>query len=320
MAISDEMCIEDIEVCDSNSLLSDGSCGVCPQTCEGCDKSEDKIECAECKQGYRFIELEDEIVCILCSDDNPICKRDIDTYSDTDSENDGNDATSQENGELSTDSQSIDSTMKARGEKIKTSTILATNISLGIACLCSASSLDAMNLIRYINDVKLLSYIIYLNINLPYEIKAEKETSLKNLEDTNLLSYIQISDRNLKDGLDLYIDDSYGFISRIPYHLAIFAIILLLNLFLYILRQFSKGKLQASVARVTQYFAYTAYIQLYMVAYLDVSYYSISKISHVIFIQPKETHIQNLFDYNFALLYAVIFILGTMCTFSSIPD
>jgi hypothetical protein len=133
------------------------------------------------------------------------------------------------------------------------------------------------------NDVKLLSYIISLNIPIPYEVQVEKKSNLKTIKRLNILSNIKIQKANAKELLTEYIDDEYGFISGMTYQLIVFMIIILVNILLYLFKRLGKGKLQTLGVKGLQYFNYTAYIQFYMVVYLDLSYFAISKLLHVIY-------------------------------------
>jgi hypothetical protein len=255
--------------------------------------------CRSCETGFYTSET-DFYTCVPSIDSSSECSSDTGNCSSETID-------SNSNNYITNSSDVISDYRIDRSETIETYSIVATSLSTYITFLGSVSSFDPSNFIRYMNDVKLLSYIIFLNISLPYEIQIEKKASLKSLERMNILSYIKIQDKNMKDILNDSIDDEYGFISKITYELIGFIMILMLNLILYLLKRYPRGKVKALGTRGVQYFSYTPYIQFFMIIYLDVSYYALNKISNVTITQPKETHLLNVLDYDFAVLLSVIF-------------
>jgi hypothetical protein len=167
----DGVCIEDVEVCDSNTFLSDGSCAECPETCESCNVSEDKIECSECKQGYTLYEIEDEIVCMICSADNPICIQEANNNSETDSN-------SQENSEQLEDEEDDNSNqVKEESSSLSESMIVSQShlIMQTFALVSLAVSIFSMNpnsFFGMLGTTQILGFILLYNLDIPNRVRT----------------------------------------------------------------------------------------------------------------------------------------------------
>jgi hypothetical protein len=144
--------------------------------------------------------------------------------------------------------------------------------------------MDLDTLILYINTIQLISLIQYLNINLPFEIRKQQDSTNKFIKRVNIMSYIKIRERDLNQSIISFMNDETSFLGNSIYQIIILAAILILNILLYHILKFTRGKLQIYASKALQYFKYTVYIQFYMITYLDLSYNSISKLAQVIFI------------------------------------
>lgn len=134
----------------------------------------------------------------------------------------------------------------------------------------------------------------------------QEKSSSQNLNYSNPFSWIRIQNMDLKDYLADQLDDSHGFISGVLYQLMGLMIILLFNLLFYLAKWYGKGKLKDIGIKGMVYFKYNIYIQFYMLSYLDTCYNGALKLMNVRSIQPKETYLFNILDYDFTIVCAVI--------------
>jgi hypothetical protein len=144
--------------------------------------------------------------------------------------------------------------------------------------------MDPNTIILYLNTIQLLSYIQYLNINLPIDIRKQQSSTTKHIKKINILSYITVQDKDLNQALKSSLDDHNSFISETIYHSIVIGFIVIVNILAYYITRYGKGKLKELGKKILKYFEYNIYIQIYMLTYLDITYKAISKLIHVRFI------------------------------------
>jgi hypothetical protein len=127
-------------------------------------------------------------------------------------------------------------------------------------------TMDPNILLLYVNTIQLLSLIQHLNIDLPFEIRKQQSSTDKYIKKINLLSYIKIHDRDLKDNLVSFSNDDNSFLGNSVYYLVMTGTILIINILFYFITRFGKGKFKEIANKAIQHLNYTIYIQLYIIS------------------------------------------------------
>lgn len=265
--------------------------------CQECNtgyKVDDSQKCNQCDQGYTSVSTE-VLECALESESIP------------------KDQNQSDLNESQTSSDEVVSQLQIeRGETIQEASAYITTSTSASTSVSGIVSMDPSVLILYINTVKLLSFITHLNIPLTYEIRKEQSSTQQYIQYINPLSYLSYQDQELDKYLTTYLDDPYSFISNIIYELMILVLIAIFNIIIYLLSRYTRGKLKKLTSKALSYFRYNAYIQFFMLSYVELTYSALSKLIHVILTQPKETYILNILDYVLALLFMVIHYLDLL--------
>lgn len=259
-------------VCEEGFIKIGGEQFECVKEIDRCEeymyeKSLYEWMCKECKKGY---EVDTDGRCNICGLDyttisyNPlICEI---KQSQIDLE----------------DSTNTESQIQ-RGNVIKSTSVTIGIITSASCTLASVASTDPNLLIFYINTIKLLSYIHLLNINLPYEIRKEQSATSKFISNANIFSYID-KDLYPLDDIYTYLADQYSFIFNTLYYIITLLFLGIFHMSTYIFTQYSKGKLESLGSKVLECYKYIVYIQLFMVFYIDIIYYSTLKVVNVRYI------------------------------------
>jgi hypothetical protein len=252
------ICIKEISNCLEYELLQDAM--ICKECASGYNL-DDYLECKSCARGYIYTNNSTK-ECIL---EPGSANHDFDSkFSDDEEE------------------ETISEAAIQRGELVESSNNIAattTAISTGISSMISK---DPNTFILYLNTIKILSLIQYLNINLPFEIRKQQSSTSKHIKKINILHYIRIQGKDMNEALNSYLNDENSFIAGTINQFMILVSIFMINLLIGCITRCADGKLKALGNKMLRYFNYNIYIQLYMITYLDMIYCAISKLMHVI--------------------------------------
>jgi hypothetical protein len=238
----DLTCIREVQQCSEYGIYNNR--WVCISCVIGYE-IDNKFECTICAPGYTYSGFK----CILQTESK---------YEDQDSSVSSNQET------LTESFNSISFTT------VSASTLVASMVSM-----------DSNTLILYINTIQLISFIQYLNIPLPLEIKKQQSSTNKYMKNINILSQIKIQGNDISQYLESSLDDQHSFLAHSIYNLIVFVGILVVNCSIYLLSRYTRGKLKDITSKVLKYFKFTIYIQFYMIGYLDVCYTAIYKLINV---------------------------------------
>jgi hypothetical protein len=245
-------------------------------------------ECLACESGYVLLSecvpeipfcLEyDKFICISCQDGYEIdeenkCSNIIvleTVYDDLD--------LSSSDGEENITQAQID-----RGRKVDSSNSVASYTASASTSISSLISMDPNTLILFMNTIQLISCIQYLNIPLPFEIKKQQSSTNKFIRKTNILTYMRIEDKDLKNYIGSSLDDEYSFTASAIYTMLVLFIVISQNVIIYLFCRYGKGKVKEKATKILKYFKYTIYIQIYITTYLNIIDTSISKLTNVIY-------------------------------------
>jgi hypothetical protein len=82
-----------------------------------------------------------------------------------------------------------------------TSTVMASTSVSGVV------SMNPTTLIFYLNTIQLLSFILYLNVKIPFEIKQEQRACKQFMRKLNVLSYVRLEDKNTREYIAHNLND-----------------------------------------------------------------------------------------------------------------
>ncbi len=238
-------------------------------SCEEGYKLDNEMKCNSCADGYRSIS-EEVLECIEYNESRPNSEDDDNNYGDQ----------SSEQGE----EEIISQAQKEEGDMIRSVNTATTSIVMVSTSISGAVSKNSSTLIFYINTIKLLSYIQYLSINLPFEIKKEQGSCKKFMKRLNILSYVKIEDKNPSDYLVHYLDDENGFLPSMIYEIVILMLLFIMNAILYMINKYANCKIKNLTDRILNLFYNTLYIQFIMLTYIDFADGALIKIKNVRFI------------------------------------
>ncbi len=105
----------------------------------------------------------------------------------------------------------------------------------------SMLALYANTLVLYISTVQMLSLIEHLNINIPYEIKAQQSSTSKFMKKMNILLYIHIQNKEPSDYIKYTLNDDNSFLAQIIYNIILLLFILIFNALIYWISKYAKG-------------------------------------------------------------------------------
>ncbi len=95
---------------------------------------------------------------------------------------------------------------------------------------------------------------------------------------------MKIHDKPLDEYIRMKLDDEYSFLAQTIYNWILLACLSVMNFLTYCLSKYGGGKLKTIGTKALDYFRSTVYIQLFMVNYLDLTFYAILKLINVIYI------------------------------------
>jgi hypothetical protein len=192
------------------------------------------------------------------------------------------------------------SSLKERGKIIQSVSSVSSYSTLISITVSGVLSMNPNLIISYINTIKIMYYIKYMNIHIPFEVRAEQDISNEMIESMNILTHF-----NLDRYISYYSENTYSFIAISFSRVIILLLIIILDISLYILNRIARGKLKDKLVKVRQSFRYTIYIQYLFINYLDLNHIALSRLEHVIFIQPSQANIFIIQEYIVALLMTV---------------
>jgi hypothetical protein len=85
----------------------------------------------------------------------------------------------------------ITQAQKERGKTIQSVNTATTSTVMASTSVSGAASMNPTTLIFYLNTIQLLSFIQYLNVKIPFEIKQEQNAGKKFMSKLNILSYVK---------------------------------------------------------------------------------------------------------------------------------
>ncbi len=269
-------------LCDSNYMHHLQDTSICIREILHCleyEVSKDTMVCIECEPAYN---LDYNSQCITCAQGYIYMNNSISECvlkpenSNQDSGSGSTDNTS------NNEEEAIPEVQIQRGKVVESLNNNLASTTVASTVISSIISKNPSSLILYLNMIKILSLIQYLNINLPFEVRKQQSSTSKHIEKINILSYISIHGKDLNETLESYSDDEHSFLAETIYQFMILVAVLIMNLLIYCITRCAKGKLKELGNKILAYFKYNIYIQLYMITYLDIIFSAISKIVHVI--------------------------------------
>lgn len=278
-------CAREIERCIEYDISSNLDCKVC----EAGYTLDQSKQCKDCELGY--FRVDDSIICILNEDQ-------LDSDSGILCPETPKECTS-EYSDCEICQYTIPKVTKEDSDsnaEISSSARTAAIVVIGSAIVTSVLTLDASTLIELMNTIKLLSYLRYISVPIPSQIRKQQTTTYETTQDFNLLSYIGYQGDNLSDS----INDDYSYIMKFCYEILGLIILFALNLIIYLMERYGKGKIKTLGSKLLIHFKYTVYIHYWRLVYLDSCVYGFAKLIH-----PKESKLVNILDYDLAFLMGV---------------
>lgn len=273
-----------VDTCPSgyNALedISIKTCGKCEvSNCEICNELN---ECDRCKEGYYILNINGTVSCESnCGEgykSDDLSRTCLKIKTNNSGETQDQSESNQE------EKEEITQTQIERGQIIASANTYTTSI---ISASTAASSILSKNpgtLVFYLNTIQILSYIQYLSINLPFEVKQDQKSSYKFMKRMNILSNLNIAGKDPKDYLSDILEDPQGFIPQIIYQLITLSLIIIFHSFLYLIIIYDKGKVKDKASKLIKVFRYGVYLQYFLMSYMDFTQSAVSKIVKVSYI------------------------------------